>query len=185
MGSSDAELVRRCLQGDNSGFDELVTNYQRQVYCFCYRMLGDADEAGDAAQESFLKAYHALASFRQDASFLTWLFKIAGNTCIDRSRARKRQPSMAIEELADERYGLASDDPTPEDLAVRGESDRMVYDAILRLPEKQRAAVVMFYFSSLTISEISAALGRPVNTIKSDLHIGRETLRRKLEGVVR
>ncbi len=76
MVSSDAELVQRCLCGDNAGFDDLVKAYQKQVYYFCYRMLGHSDEAADAAQESFLKAYHALDRFKQDASFLTWVLKI-------------------------------------------------------------------------------------------------------------
>ena len=73
MGPSDAELVQRCLAGDNAGFDLLVRKYQRQVYSLCYRMLGDADEAADAAQESFIKAYHALESFRQDGFVLETL----------------------------------------------------------------------------------------------------------------
>ena len=60
MGVSDAELVRQCLQGDNAGFDALVKTYQKQVYYFCYRMLGNAEESADAAQESFVKAYNAL-----------------------------------------------------------------------------------------------------------------------------
>lgn len=184
MGSSDAEMVRRCLHGDNAGFDELVGAYQRQVYCFCYRMLGDADEAADAAQESFLKAYHALARFRQGSSFLTWVLKIASNTCIDRSRARMRHPKLALEELVDDGGMLPSDDPSPEDSALRGESDRTVREAVLRLPERNRAALVMFYYNGLSITDISAALGRPMNTIKSDLRIAREMLRRKLEGVL-
>jgi len=110
VGTSDAELIRQCLQGDNTAFDALVRAYQRQVYCFCYRMLGSAEESADAAQVSFLKAYNALESFKQDASFLSWILRIASNTCIDRSRARARRPSMALEELADEGGLIASTD---------------------------------------------------------------------------
>jgi len=184
LGSSDAELVQRCLQGENSGFDELVKNYQQQVYRFCYHMLGSADESADAAQESFVNAYYALASFRQGAAFKPWILKIASNACIDRFRKRARQRSVALEELADERHILPSGDSSPEDLVLRSESDRAIREAVLRLPEKNRAALVMFYFNSLSLKEISAALGRPINTVKSDLRIAREMLRRKLEGVV-
>jgi RNA polymerase sigma-70 factor (ECF subfamily) len=173
------------LEGDNASFDALVRSYQKQVYCFCYRMLGSPEESADAAQESFIKAYYALASFRQDARFATWLLKIASNACIDRSRARARSTSLALEELADEAAALRSDEPTPEESVLRSESDRMVREAILCLPAKRRAALVMFHFSGLGIKEISEALGRPQNTIKSDLRVAREMLRRKLEGVVR
>ena len=184
MGSSDTELVRRCLQGDNTGFDELVKNCQRQVYCFCYRMLGSAEESADAAQESFVNAYYALASFRQGAAFLPWILKIASNACIDRFRKRARQRSVALEELADERHIVPSGDPSPEDLVLKSESDQAIREAVLRLPDKNRVALVMFYFNSLSVKEISAALGRPENTVKSDLRIAREMLRRKLEGSV-
>lgn len=184
LGSSDAELVRRCLQGDNAGFDELVSNCQRQVYYFCYRMLGNADESADAAQESFIKAYHALSGFRQDAAFLPWVLKIASNTCIDRSRARSRRPKMAVEELADEGHSIPSDDPSPEDLILKNESDRIVREAVLRLPEKYRAALALFYFGGLSVKDISVALGRLESTVKSDLRVAREMLRRKLEGIV-
>lgn len=147
-------------------------------------MLGDADESADAAQESFIKAYHALTRFRQDSAFLPWVLKIASNACIDRFRTRARQRSVALEQLADERHIPPSDDPSPEDLVIRSESDGIIREAVLRLPEKHRAALVMFHFNGLSINEISAALGRPENTVKSDLRIAREMLRRKLEGVV-
>ena len=184
MGASDAELVRQCLQGDNAGFDALVKTYQRQVYYFCYRMLGNAEESSDAAQETFLKAYRALESFREEAQFLSWLLKIASNTCIDRSRSRARKPSVALEDLGEERMEFTSEAPTPEESSLRGESDRLVREAVTKLPEKYREALVLFHFNGMSIKQISQALGRPENTIKSDLHIGREALRRKLEGVV-
>lgn len=181
---SDAELVRRCLQGDNAGFDALVKTYQKQVYYFCYRMLGNAEESADAAQESFLKAYNALESFREEAQFLSWLLRIANNTCIDRTRSRARRPSVALEDMGEERLEFTSEAPTPEESTIRGESDRLVREALQRLPEKYRAALILFHFNEMSIREIGQALGRPENTVKSDLHIGREMLRRKLEGVV-
>lgn len=184
MGASDAELVRQCLQGDNAGFDALVQSYQRQVYYFCYRMLGSEDDAADAAQETFLKAYRALESFREEAQFLSWLLKIASNTCIDKTRSRARRPSVALEDMGEERLEFTSDAPTPEESTLQGESDRSIREAVSRLPEKNKAALILFHFNGMSIKQISQALGRPENTIKSDLHIGREMLRRKLEGVV-
>lgn len=184
MEPSDANLVQQCLQGDNRGFDLLVRRYQRQVYSFCYRMLGDADEAADAAQESFVKAYNALESFRLDAKFSTWLFRIANNACIDLSRRRKSRRTVSIDEIAGESSVLASPNAPPEEAVLRGEADKLVRDAVSRLPEKYRTALVMFHFSGMSIKEISEALKRPEGTVKSNLHIAREMLRRKLEGVV-
>lgn len=184
MGVSDADLVRQCLQGDNAGFDALVKTYQKQVYYFCYRMLGSAEESADAAQESFVKAYNALESFREEAQFLSWLLKIASNTCIDKSRSRARRPSVALEDMGEERLEFTSDAPTPEESTLQGESDRLVREAVLKLPEKYRESLILFHFNDMSIKQVSQALGRPENTVKSDLHIGRDMLRRKLEGVV-
>ncbi len=89
---------------------------------------------------------------------------------------------MALDEIAHDT--LPSDDPSPEDSALHNESERVTREAVLQLPDKQRAALVMFYFNDLSIREVSTALGRPENTIKSDLRIARETLRRKLDGIV-
>ncbi len=184
MGPSDADLVQRCLQGDNAGFDLLVKKYQRQVFSLCYRMLGDADEAADAAQESFVKAYNALQSFRQDASFLTWIFRIAHNFCLDAGRRRSVRKADSLDEMMANAPELPSADPSPEEWAMKKQEAERVRGAILRVPERYRSALVMFYLNGLTIREISKALGRPEGTVKSDLHNAREILRRKLEGVV-
>ena len=89
MEQTDADLVRQTLSGNTSAYNGLVQRYQRQVYNLAYRMLGNAEDAGDLVQDTFLRAYGALSSFRQDASFLTWLYKIASNLCIDQLRSRK------------------------------------------------------------------------------------------------
>lgn len=182
--SSDAQLVGQCLQGDNRGFDGLVKRYQRRIICFCYRMLGDADLASDAAQESFLKAYRALDNFRTDASFLSWMFKIAGNTCLDILRKQSRQRTDSLEDSPAE-IGLLSDaSHSPEKSAIFNENDRIIRQAILDLPENYRQPIVMFYFGDLSLKEVAETLERPEGTIKSCLHTAREMLRRKLEGVV-
>lgn len=184
MGPSDADLVQRCLQGDNAGFDLLVKRYQRQVYSLCYRMLGDADEAADAAQESFVKAYSALQGFRQDSSFLTWIFRIAHNASIDASKRRGIRKTDSLDEMMEFSPEFPSDDPSPEESAMEKHEAEFVREAILRVPERYRSALIMFYLNGLSIREISQALGRPEGTVKSDLHNARDILRRRLEGVV-
>ena len=182
LGPSDADLVRQCLRGDNNGFNLLVQKYQRQVYAFCHRMIGNAEDASDVAQDSFLKAYNALGSFRQEAQFLTWMLRIAHNACIDKSRVESKHRSDSLDDME---YELGDDSSNPERAAIRSDDERRVWEAIFRLPEKYQTSLVMFHFDGKSIKDISGSLGKPEGTIKSDLHIAREMLRRKLEGVVR
>ncbi len=184
MEFSDAELIRQCLHGDNGAFDVLMRRYQRQVYNFCYGMLGNADDASDASQDAFVKSYYALDSFRQDAQFLTWMYRIASNVCIDLHRKRKRHQSASLDDEEQSFRELPSSDLTPDEMLQSCEGSRLVVDAVSRLSESHRAAVAMFYFGGLSIREIATATKRPEGTVKSDLHYAREMLRRKLEGVV-
>src|SRR5579859_5129120 len=97
MEISDAALVQRTLQGDTPAYNNLIHRYQRQVYNLAYRMLNSAEDSSDIVQETFLKAYSALSSFRQDASFLTWLYKIASNLCIDLLRSRRSKSWLSLD----------------------------------------------------------------------------------------
>src|SRR5256884_1692866 len=142
---NDAELVRQTLCGNTAAYNGLVLRYQRQVYNLAYRMLGNAEDAGDLVQETFLRAYGALGSFRQDASFLTWLYKIASNLCIDQLRSRKAKGALSLEVELEEGREPASDDrnSAPEDRAIREATQEILHREILNLPEKYRVVVVM------------------------------------------
>ena len=97
MEQTDAIIVQRTLRGELSAYNDLVQKYQRQVYNLAYRMLNSADDAGDIVQDTFIRAYTALGSFRQDASFLTWLYKITSNLCIDHMRSRRAKGALSLE----------------------------------------------------------------------------------------
>lgn len=181
---SDSELIKQCLEGDNIGFDALVKRYQKRVFGYCYKMLGDADQASDAAQESFVKAYHALGSFKLGAELLPWLLRIANNTSIDHARSRTRKQTGSLDEFgADTNPALCSDE-SPEKSLLQAERTRLAREAVLELPTKHRSVLVMFYFDAMSVKQISQALDRPEGTVKYDLHTAREMLRHKLEGVV-
>ncbi len=92
---NDAYLIERALENDIAAFESLVERYQTRITAYAARMLGDVDEAEDVAQETFIKAYRSLDSFRGASSFSTWLYRIATNLCIDRARAKKRRPQSA------------------------------------------------------------------------------------------
>ena len=178
MERSDAELIRECLGGDNGSFDCLVKRYQQRVLSLSYRILGDREQAADAAQKTFVKAYYALRGFKHEANFLTWLFKIANNTCFDMARQRRKHPTDLLDE------SMESNEASPEDAVMRSERERLIRRAVLDLPVKYRVPLILFHFDAMSIKDISQALEQPEGTVKSILHRAREMLRGTLEGLV-
>jgi RNA polymerase sigma-70 factor (ECF subfamily) len=183
---NDADLVKQTLCGNTSAYNGLVQRYQRQVYNLAYRMLGNAEDAGDLVQDTFLRAYGALTSFRQDASFLTWLYKIASNLCIDQLRSRKAKSTLSLEVELEEGREPAADirSTCPEEAAVRGSVQEVVQRAILNLPEKYRAVVVMRHLNDMSVDEIARVLELPTGTVKTHLFRAREMLRGRLRPVL-
>ena len=102
----EQELIRQAGQGDESAFEALVKAYEKPVYNLCLRMCGDRDEAFDLSQDTFIKAWHAIALFQGDSKFQTWLLRIASNTCIDHLRRKKRRKTVSLTELDDENQPL-------------------------------------------------------------------------------
>ena len=186
MEQNDAELVKRTLCGETAAYNGLVQRYQRQVYNLAYRMLGNAEDAGDLVQDTFLRAYGALASFRQDASFLTWLYKIASNLCIDQLRSRKSRSALSLEVELEEGREPAADlrQTGPEECAVRDAVQDVVQHAIYNLPEKYRLVVIMRHLQDMSVDEIANALDMPNGTVKTHLFRAREMLRGRLRPVL-
>ncbi len=186
MEQEDAELVRQTLCGNTAAYNGLVLRYQRQVYNLAYRMLGNAEDSGDLVQETFLRAYGALASFRQDASFLTWLYKIASNLCIDQLRSRKAKSALSLDVELEEGREPAADARAcgPEEAAVRDAVQEIVHHAILNLPEKYRVVVVMRHLQDMSVDDIARVLELPTGTVKTHLFRAREMLRGRLRPVL-
>ncbi len=185
MEQTDAVLVQRTLKGDLDAYDVLVRRYQRQVYNLAYRMLGNAEDAGDLVQETFLRAYNALSSFRQDASFLTWLYKITSNLCIDQMRARKSKGALSLDvELEEGREPTADRTQGPEESVVRGAIADIVDREVMNLPEKYRIVVLMRHLQGMSIEEIANKLNLPSGTVKTHLFRARDMLRERLRPVL-
>jgi RNA polymerase sigma-70 factor (ECF subfamily) len=183
---TDAELVRRCLRGESGCYDDLVRKYQRQVYSLLYRMVGNADDADDLVQETFVRAYNALDTFRQDASFLTWLYKIASNRSIDLIRARQSKGAASLDEEMDSGREPAAPEreSSPEAAAVRGSVSEVVHHQIINLPERYRRVVLMRHVADMSIEEIATELQMPTGTVKTHLFRAREMLRDRLRPVL-
>jgi RNA polymerase sigma-70 factor (ECF subfamily) len=171
----DRAAVEACRRGDREAFDRLVERYQREVYRLCYRYLNNHEDANDAAQDAFLRAYRAIGSFRGDSAFSTWLYRIAVNTCLNFRAARKPPGSELPETLADPRAGA-------QVKVEKDERSRQVREAVSRLPEKQRATVILKVYQDLTHEEVAGILGSTVGTVKANLFHALGNLKKALGG---
>lgn len=169
----EARWLVRARKGDERAFARLVEAYERPVFNLCYRMLGDPNEAEDAAQETFLRAFRGLARHDPDRPFRPWLLSIASHHCIDRLR-RRRLRLVSLEELHDEPQAEGA--PNPEAAAVEGEQRRRIQRMLTRLRPKERAAVVLRYWYDLSYAEIGQALSLSESAVKSRLHRARGQL---------
>jgi RNA polymerase sigma-70 factor (ECF subfamily) len=181
MSSADEiDLINRFNKGDPSAFEALVRKYQDRVYNLCRYMLRDPQNAQDAAQDIFLKAYGALKDFRPGASLYTWLYRIAVNTCLDYTRKSRREV-IRSESLSEEHI---SDAPSPEQRYTSKEITEAVQLALQRLPEKLRAAIVLREIEELSYEEIAEVLRTSVGTVKSRISRAREQLRHLLKKTI-
>jgi RNA polymerase sigma-70 factor (ECF subfamily) len=185
----EAALIDRCRKGDSAAFDCLVSAHAPRVFNLAYRMLGSRQDAEDAAQEAFLRAYSSLGKFRQGAKFSTWLHRITVNVCLDELKRRGSRP-QPFSSLQDEQRGNPAE-PTeilcpagsgqdPAEIAVRRAEQEEIEQALFSLPAHQRAVVVMCDIEGLTYEEAAEALNTGVGTVKSRLHRARERLRQLL-----
>lgn len=177
----ELELVDSVLAGDQEAFGELVELYQRPVYNLAYRMLGEAGEAEDAAQEAFLRAYQHLDRYDRTRPLKTWLLSITSNFCIDRLRKR-RLTWLSLEEPLPPHPSLTSVEAEPEDAALSGERHAAIQTMLTDLAPEYRAAVVLRYWYDMSYTEIAEMLDTTESAIKSRLFRARQSLAEKMEG---
>ncbi|HEY3070888.1 MAG TPA: sigma-70 family RNA polymerase sigma factor [Gaiellaceae bacterium] len=178
---TDVELVRRATSGDGRALDALVARHSPRVNRLAGQLLGDFEEARDAAQESLVKLCTRLKQFRGEAQFATWLHRLVVNTCRDRmafQRLRRTEP-LVLEEQA------ASDDSDPSTLAALADLRRDLAEALARLSPKQRAAVVLRDSFGLPYSEVARLARIPVGTAKCYVHRARARIKAHLEELAR
>lgn len=169
----ESTLITRSRAGDREAYDLLVGAYQDRIYHVAFRVTGNREDAWDAAQDAFIRAFQGLRSFRREAGFGTWLHRIAVNAALDIVR---RRPRTAPE--VDALPWTASGDPADE--AVRADVQRRVHAAISSLPPEQRTAVVLRDLAGCSYEEVARVLQIPIGTVRSRLSRGRETLRAHL-----
>ena len=169
----DVADIEASRSGDREAFDRLVGRYQRDVYRLCFRYVNNQSDASDLAQEVFLKAYKAVGRFRGDSAFSTWLYRIAVNTCLN-FRATRRLPSEPLD------HDVADRGRRADETLERDEMSEQVREAVSRLPEKQRATLILKVYHDLTHEEVAQVLGSTVGTVKANLFHALANLRKAM-----
>lgn len=173
MQEDESLWLEKARRGDSEAFTYIVETYQTPVYNLCYRMLNNAGDAEDAAQETFLRAYKSIKRYDQRRPFATWLLSIAAHYCIDQLR-KQRMKMVSMEELP---YMKFSDEiPGPEPLVSRNEEGERVKALLESLSPTDRAAVVMYYWYDFSYTEIASALSLSLSAVKSRLHRARRAM---------
>ncbi len=188
----DTALVERCRAHDQAAFNEVVSRYKNKVYNYLFRMMGNPADAEDLTQEVFVRLYTSLDSFRSQSSLNTWLFRIAGNLCIDYFRRSKKHRAIAFSldeplggETADGgEAGHELPDRTyePHRLLEQQELSAQIQEALAQMPEKLRAVLLLHDIEGMPYEEIAQVVGCPLGTVKSRLFNARVQLRQRLTG---
>lgn len=177
----DLYLLERARGGDLDAFNDLVVAYQDHLYALVVRMVPDRDQASDAVQEAFFSAYRNLESFR-GGSVRSWLSRICVNAAMDTQRARKRRPAQPYPELEDDSWQPpAGEEADPLRTALTSERTRILGDALTKITDDQRTAIVLFDVEGYDYAEIAEMTGVSLGTVKSRIHRGRLALRGLLE----
>ena len=180
--SREEVVIERARSHDLDAFNQLVVTYQRLAFSVAYRMLQDEDAAADAVQDSFIKAYRGLHTFR-GGNFKSWLMRIVTNTCYDALRAHKRRPTDSLDALpAEQEHAayLTDHAESPQAYAERMELNQVIEEEIAALPEEQRLMILLRDVHGYSYEEIAQITGAPMGTVKSRISRGRIKLRERL-----
>jgi RNA polymerase sigma-70 factor (ECF subfamily) len=176
-GVSDQALIQAFRQGDESAFDRLFTRHQDYVYNVCLGILGNADDARDCTQETFLRVYRKVAEFRAEAAFSTWLYRVTVNVCVGQLRKRSRVGMSSLEEETVRE--IADDGPELWVGPVREVDEQLVREVVAELPEDYRVLLVLRYFQDLSYEEMVEVMGYNLSQLKVKLHRARRAFARK------
>ena len=161
---ADGIIIERVLDGDTNSFNLLVWQWEKPIYNYILRLIGDREEAMDLCQETFMKAFRELATLKDRDHFSAWLYRIAHNTCFSRLRRDRGKFFVPVE-------------PETQTTKISPEKRLAVEKALKTLPEDQREVVILKVFNDLKFEEIAAIQDAPISTVKSRLYMGFEKLR--------
>lgn len=179
---NEKELIENAIDGNSEAFGELVALYEKKIYSFALGMLSDPDDAFDVSQDTFLKAYRSLGTFKGESSFYTWLYAICRNCCYDyiKQRTRRIKRNVSLSEYENDDDGVAVEIPDtssqPDIILERNQAIELITQAVASLPEKHREIIVLRDFEDLSYEQIAAVLDISEGTVKSRLNRARVKL---------
>ncbi len=179
----EALLIARAKQGEAAAFEAIVQRYERQIYSFTYRMLGNGDDAYDVTQECFVKAYRALGRTRDDLNLSAWLHRIAANACLDVLRRRQRLRWLPWEAPKHDHLLLSTPIDDPERSALSQETRVAVQQVLNRMSHRHRTALILREYEGLSCEEIGEVMGLSRSAVKSMLFRARDEFRRVYAGL--
>jgi len=185
---TDGALIKKFCDGEVNAFNTLVWRWQKPIFNFVLRYVGDAEDAREITQQTFIKAYRNLPTLKEHSRFSTWLYQIAVNLCRDEIKRRQRKRTFSLEGMQENfepshppiAMTVADDAANPDKILSRKELRDILAQALQQIPEEQRVVVVMKEYQGLKFTEIAEALGIPLNTAKSRMYYGLTALRKIL-----
>jgi len=187
--AQEAQLIEACQQGDASAFNLLVRRWEKPLFNFAYKYVGDAAVAQDLVQDTFVRVVKSIGGYAHRAAFSSWLYSIAVNLCKDHLRRKKRRTVISLHEYYTTVSGqrISVKDEVPDEdartdaAAEAADREKLVRRLLAGLSEDQRVVILLKEYQALTFPEIAEALGVPENTAKARLHRGLRAMRRQLE----
>jgi RNA polymerase sigma-70 factor (ECF subfamily) len=178
MTTDEAAWVERAKQGDQAAFEAIFQRYERQIYSFIYRMMGDPDDAYDLTQDCFIKAYRALGRTSEDLNVSAWLHRIASNACLDVLRRRQRLRWLPWDAPKHDHLLISTPLDDPERSAISQETRVTVQLVLERMSHRHRLALILREYEGLSCEEIGEVMGLSRSAVKSMLFRAREEFRR-------
>lgn len=172
-----SRLARRVQRGDRAAFEQILDKFERPIFSFIYNFFQNTAVCEDLTQETFLRAYRFIGTFRPQEKLSTWLFSIARNLCIDELRRMQKGGTVALDDVDPELFATEGSDPeNPAHAAMMAQEGEIVRTLLARLPERYRTPLVLFYFNDLTYEEISSVMKTSLSNTKILLFRGKKML---------
>ena len=173
----DELLLRRAQQGDAEAFEQLLTPLEKMIWRVCWHYTGDREAASDCGQDAMVRIWRNLGSYRGDCAFETWVYRVAANCCMDYLRKKKRDRSESIEPLKEQGFDPADPKAGTEEQVVAADEQKRLREAITRLPEDQREALIMTQLEKVPYEEAAKLLGVSEGPVKSRVNRAKARLK--------
>ena len=178
----DELLLRKAQHGDPEAFEQLITPLEQLIWRICWHYTGNRESAEDCGQETMIRIWRSLDSYRGDCALESWVYRIAANCCMDYLRKKKRDKSVSMEPMRDQGFDPADPSPGTEEQVVAADEQKRLREAITMLPEDQREALIMTQLEKVPYEEAAKLLGVSEGTIKSRVNRAKARLKEILSG---